>query len=155
MKLCSPYTADAPLGRVDAGVDYARPYYGPIFAIADCAVTDIVKVGTVAWGGLGRVKFKLDHPITVNGRTYQTWYSAEAGHYPVKAGQHFKAGDQVAFTQSGWQESGFVGSQSFNEQAPTREGQDFLAFVKQQRGLAKPPWHPANWWAHRPGFRPF
>lgn len=48
--LYRPWPAEAPLGRVDAGVDYLKAFQGPIYAIADCVVTRIHEPGTdPAW----------------------------------------------------------------------------------------------------------
>jgi hypothetical protein len=129
--LYRPWPADAPLGRTDAGVDYLKPYHGPIYAIADCVVTRVHKPGDHAWGGLGAIYMDLEAPITVNGRSYTKWYTAEHEQIEdrIAVGTRVKAGQQIAFTKSGWQETGFLAGQDLNSQEPTRAGADFRAFA--------------------------
>ena len=127
-----PWPADAPLGRTDAGVDYLKVFHGPIYAIADCVVTRIHQPGSdQSWGGMGAIYMDLDSPIKVNGRSYSKWYTAEHGHIEngIAVGAKVKAGQQIAFTKSGWQETGFLGNQNLNSQVPTQAGQDFRAFA--------------------------
>jgi hypothetical protein len=127
-----PWPADAPLGRTDAGVDYLKIYHGPIFAIADSTVTKIHQPDSdQAWGGLGAIYMDLDAPIAVNGRSYTRWYSAEHAQIAsgIAVGTKVKAGQKIAFTKSGWQETGFLAGQDMNSKVPTQAGEDFRAFA--------------------------
>lgn len=134
-RLYRPWPADAPLGRVDAGVDYLRPYHGPIYAIADCVVTKIHEPGDPAWGGLGAIYMDLESPIAVHGRSYTKWYTAEHGHIEdgIAVGCRVQAGRQIAFTKSGWQETGFLAGQDLNSHEPTQAGRDFRTFALAHR----------------------
>lgn len=127
----SPFPHNAPIGRTDAGLDYLTPFHGPIWAIAKSIVLRIDPVGGGSWSGLGAVWLGLDYPASINGHVYHEWYSAESGwfHPGLAVGDHVTRGQVIAWTRSGWQETGFVGGQSFNEQTPTIEGEDFKAFV--------------------------
>ena len=126
-----PWPLDAPLGRTDAGVDYLKPYHGAIYAIADSVVTGIRKPGEPQWGGLGAIYMDLESPITVNGRSYSKWYTAEHEHIEdgIAVGTKVTAGQKIAFTKSGWQETGFLAGQDLNSNKPTQEGLNFRAFA--------------------------
>jgi hypothetical protein len=126
-----PWPSDAPLGRTDAGVDYLKVYHGPIYAIADCVVRRIHQPGDQAWGGLGAIYMDLDSPISIHGRSYSRWYTAEHGHIEdgVAVGAKVKAGQKIAFTKSGWQETGFLADQDLNSKVPTQAGEDFREFA--------------------------
>ena len=97
----SPVTKGATFERVDQGVDYMQS--APYVAVGDGVVTAI----TGGWhGGTGiGVYITLDHPITVNGRTYDQVYYAELRPL-VKQGQRVKAGQAVAAGGAG--ELGFA-----------------------------------------------
>lgn len=136
--IASPYPFGAPVGRVDQGVDYSRPYKGPVYAIGDGVVYKIDPVGSKAWGGGGAIYYQLDNPVRVNGRIYSQVYTAETGRILVSVGDRVKRGQQIAFTASGWQESGFakgggplapvIGGLGAGTQ-PTQAGRDFLTLV--------------------------
>jgi hypothetical protein len=121
------------LGRIDAGQDLDKPQHFFIAALGDGVCFRFHPPGDGTWGGLGAAYFTLDHPLTVNGRVYRKWYSAECGHYFVKLGQHIHVGEHVAFTSSGWTETGFYDGQDMNSQVPTTEGKDFHAWLVQMR----------------------
>lgn len=132
MALFRPWPLAAPLGRTDAGVDYARSFVGPIYAIADSTVIGIRRPGVdPQWGGLGAVYLELAAPIVVADRTYHRWYTAEHGHIAagVEVGAKVIAGQVVALTRSGWQETGFLAGQDMNSQVPTQAGLDFRYFA--------------------------
>lgn len=128
-----PIPPQVTLGRIDAGVDLNRAQHFPISALGDGVCFKFSPPGGHSWGGLGAAYFTLDHPVTINGRTYRKWYSAECGHYFVKVGQRVHMGERVAFTSSGWTETGFYAGQDMSSQVPTTEGRDFMAFIKASR----------------------
>lgn len=117
------------LGRIDAGVDLDRPQHFWIAALGACTCYQYDPPGTRRWGGLGAAYFELDHPLTWARRTWRYWYAAEAGHYVVRLGEHFHAGQSVAFTSSGWTEVGFYAGQDMNSQVPTAEGEAFHSLI--------------------------
>ena len=128
----SPVAHDAKFARVDQGVDYqqARPYV----AMGDGVV---YALGRGFKGGTGQaVYIKLDHPITVNGRTYDEIYYAETTPM-VKVGQHVKAGQAVAsggaaelgFAQGASPMAPLVGGYGAGTQASV-QGHDFLDVVQ-------------------------
>jgi hypothetical protein len=119
-------------------VDTAVRHEGPIFAIGASRVTKVDPPGPGgAWQGLGAMYLDLDRPITVNGRRYKRWYTAEAGYYEpyLRVGSRVYAGQQVAFTKSGWQETGFNAGQSLSGDKKSREGYDFRDFCLLMRRL--------------------
>jgi RHS repeat-associated protein len=135
LPLYYPYDRKLAIGKVDAGVDSKRHHVGPIFAIAGCTITKIDPVGSSSWGGLGAVYFRLDRPIHWGPRTYSKWYTAESSdrnriNNPKKlyVGKHFRAGQQILTTNSGWQETGFDAGQYMSD-GPTGPGYDFRAFI--------------------------
>jgi RHS repeat-associated protein len=132
-----PYDRKLVVGRIDAGVDSKFSHKGPIFAIAASRVINIDPVGTHPWVGLGALRFKLDQAITVNGRSYGKWYTAESGYLmpSLIVGSPVAAGQRVAFTSSGWQETGFWANQDKDSQVPTQEGRDFFTFIMRMRKL--------------------
>lgn len=97
----SPIGKNASFERVDQGVDWmqAEPYV----AVANGRVTAITR-GWHGGTGIG-VYITLDHPITVNGRTYSQVYYAELRPL-VKVGQRVRAGQPVVAGGAG--ELGFA-----------------------------------------------
>ena len=124
----SPVSKNVTFERVDQGVDYMQST--PYVAVGDGVVSAI----TGGWrGGTGLgVYITLDHPITVNGRTYDQVYYAEL-HPLVKQGQRVKMGQPIAAGGAG--ELGFahdngpvaplVGGYGAGTK-PSQAGHDFL-----------------------------
>jgi RHS repeat-associated protein len=139
-----PYDRKLVLGRVDAGIDSKIAHQGPIFAIADSHVSKYDPPGTSSWQGLGAIYFTLDKGIPWGGTTYKKWYSAEGGWFtpslryvpgPKTPRPMAYAGQVVAYTKSGWQESGFDAGQDKNGDKKSPEGYDFLHFCHLMRRL--------------------
>lgn len=86
-------------------------------------------------GWLGSGLLQLVHPVTVAGRRYTHWYSAEAAGYGanLRPGTHVRAGQRVGFTRSGWQETGFYAGQPLSGDKRSVEGEDFLRFIETLR----------------------
>jgi hypothetical protein len=132
--------------RIDNGIDTLIKHVGPIFAIGGSTIARIVWTGRgMPWGGGGAIYMKLDHPIT-QGHRYKGWYTAEHGYVNPKFKKdphyHFKPGERVTLTKSGWQETGFLPNTFFpslqaslSSQVPTQEGWDFLAFILKMKRL--------------------
>lgn len=125
----APIPRGTHLGRIDAGQDLDRPQHFWISALGAGVCYRFHRPGDGSWGGLGAAYFTLEHPVKVHGRTYTHWYSAECGHYTVKLGDHVHAGQHVAFTSSGWTETGFAAGQDMSSQVPTQAGEDFHAWL--------------------------
>lgn len=125
----APLPLGTHLGRIDAGQDLDRPQHFNVVALGAGVCRRLDPPGGHAWGGLGAAYFTLDHPVTVNGRTYREWYTAECGLYMVRQGQRVHVGQAVAFTKSGWTETGFYAGQDMNSQVPTEAGRDFHAWL--------------------------
>lgn len=100
-RIVSPIRKGATFERVDQGVDWSQAE--PYVAIADGKVTAISR-GWHGGTGIG-VYITLDHPITVNGRTYDQVYYAELRPL-VKVGQRVHAGEAVVAGGAG--ELGFA-----------------------------------------------
>jgi hypothetical protein len=115
--------------RLDQGVDIVSS--SPFLAVAGGTV---VHIDPNFWNGTPAVYVKLDHPVTVNGRTYGAVYYSETKAL-VHVGQHLNAGDPI--TDQGAGELGFAarfgGSWlpaahgSYTEGVPTQQGKDFYA----------------------------
>ena len=97
----SPISKGATFERVDQGVDYSQS--APYVAVGD-GVVSAVTGGWHGGTGLG-VYITLDHPITVNGRTYDQILYAELKPL-VRQGERVKAGQAVAAGGAG--ELGFA-----------------------------------------------
>lgn len=115
--------------RLDQGVDIASS--SPFLAVAGGTV---VHIDPNFWNGTPAVYVRLDHPVTVNGRTYGAVYYSETKAL-VHVGQHVNAGDPV--TDSGVGELGFASRFAgswlpsahgvYTEGVPTQAGKDFYA----------------------------
>lgn len=150
MKTSSPYDRGWPIGRVDQGVDNSTRHVGPLYAIANAVVSKVDPVGASGWGGMGAVYYKFSEgPIVMSGRSYRAAYSAETGLILAAAstpGNLLTAGQEIAVTVSGWQESGFANDDGtgphdpdirlHGSTLPTQAGYDYLRFVQAQ--LAAP-----------------
>lgn len=97
----SPVGKGASFERVDQGVDWSQAE--PYVAVANGRVSAITR-GWHGGTGIG-VYITLDHPITVNGRTYSQVYYAELRPL-VKVGQRVRAGQAVVAGGAG--ELGFA-----------------------------------------------
>src|SRR5215831_1717094 len=103
----SPFAPDVHIGRVDQGVDaiQSSPYKAP-------AAGTIVKIDPNWYKGTPNIYLKLDHPITIQGRTYPGMYFAETSLIPgMKVGDRIKAGQAIAGGSppgSGLGEQGFA-----------------------------------------------
>jgi hypothetical protein len=100
-RIVSPIGKNAQYERVDQGVDWSQPE--PYVAVADGKVTAISR-GWHGGTGIG-VYITLDHPITVNGRTYDQVYYAELRPL-VRVGERVHAGQAVVAGGAG--ELGFA-----------------------------------------------
>ncbi len=132
-KPVSPFPRTVTLGRIDAGQDLNLPQHFYVAAIGSGVCTMFDPPHSRTWGGMGAAYFQLDHPITMHGRTYHYWYTAECGHYLVKVGTRVGVGQHVAYTSSGWTETGFYAHQDMNSQVPTVPGRDFHDFILKMR----------------------
>lgn len=95
-QIVSPVGKNAQFARVDQGVDYSQNE--PYVAIGSGTVYAIGHGFAGPAGQKGRefaVYIRLDHPITVNGRTYREVYYAETTPL-VRVGQHVRAGQPVS-----------------------------------------------------------
>lgn len=117
--------------RVDQGVDFVAST--PVKALVPGRVVSITK-GMA--GGTGHIiKVMLDHPVTVNGRTYYGIYYSEQSPL-VKVGQHLRAGmavmgaggNEIGFLDQHMQMPPLVGGLGAGTQ-PSVGGQDFYAWL--------------------------
>jgi murein DD-endopeptidase MepM/ murein hydrolase activator NlpD len=135
----SPRGLTAPVGggdkyeRVDQGVDFMSTH--PVKALAGGTVVSVTK--GMAGGTGDIIKIKLDHPVSVNGRTYdQIYYSEERPlvrqGQRVTAGQAVMAagGNELGFLDSRGQMAPLVGGLGAGTQ-PTQMGSDFLHLLRQ------------------------
>jgi hypothetical protein len=83
---------NAPRGRVDMGWDVGGA--GPVAAFASGHVTTATT--SSGWPGGGMITVRLDKPVKTGGKTYKYMYYAENIIPKVHAGQHVKAGQELA-----------------------------------------------------------
>lgn len=135
-----PIDHDAKFGRVDQGVDYSQK--GPYRAVGPGVVTRIAP--NSVQGGTGTaLYYRLDHPITVNGHTYQEFYIWHTSPL-VNEGDRVKAGTplmsggsaELGFAKDAAPVGKLVGGFGKGTK-PTDAGKDFLAFAK--KGAAGAP----------------
>lgn len=127
-RFVSPAGRAGRIARIDQGVDYDSDL--PFVAIASGTV---VHIDPNFYNGTPAVYIKLDHPVTVNGRTYDAVYYSETKAL-VKVGQHVKAGEVIS--GPGAAEIGFASDSSgywlpaahgtYKEGMQTVPGHDFL-----------------------------
>lgn len=132
----APFPRSVTLGRIDAGQDLDKPQHFYVSALGAGVCYRFHPPGDGSWGELGAAYFTLDVPVVVGGRKYHAWYTAECGQYLVHAGQRVHMGQHVAFTHSGWTETGFYAGQDMNSQVPTQAGRDFHAWLVAMRKAA-------------------
>jgi hypothetical protein len=140
LPVSKPVAPDAKFGRVDQGVDYSQK--GPYRAVGPGVVTRIAPHSVQGGTGIG-LYYRLDHPITVNGRTYQElyiWHTSPLVNVGdrVKAGTPLMSGGsaELGFAQNSAPVAPLVGGFGAKTQ-PTSAGKDFLAFAK--KGAAHTP----------------
>jgi len=140
----SPIGKNAKYARIDQGVDWSQSE--PYKAVGSGTVVKISHgfVGMEPGDDWG-VYIVLDHPITVNGRTYGEVYYAETKplvrvNQRVKAGQPVTVGGaaEIGFARNGTpvsQPIGGIGSGT----KPSQAGQDFYDFVTHAHTVTNTP----------------
>lgn len=126
-KPVSPVPPNAQFQRVDQGIDFNSPT--AILAPVSGTVTNI----TSGWsGGTGKGTYlTFDHPVTVNGRTYTQFYTAETTPL-VSVGSHVSAGTPLASqgaTEIGFWPSPLIGGTGAGTQ-PTQQAVDFGTWIQ-------------------------